>query len=345
MCVCMLLCATIAAQSPYISKVYEYRPAPGQFVNLMPEYSEGDTEETMRLKAEALLCSPDSGSVSLGGWGGYVVFGFDHTVVNVQGEYDFRILGNAFYADKNDPAKGGSSEPGVVWVSCDDNGNGVPDDRWYELAGSEYPASTKNYELTYFRTAADHKRTPKPSEDLVDTTYILWRDQNGMRGYITQNRYHLQNYYPQWVTEDRMIFSGTLLPHNAVAYSEEGKTKYLLMVYDYGYADNHPNDTDGSKMKIDWAVNSKGEHVSLAGIDFVKVQTGVNQQCGWIGETSTEVAGAVDLHPSAVTTDIGSPCILQKPRKVLRGAHLFILQGEQVYDILGRQTRIKTIIQ
>ncbi|MDR3061680.1 MAG: cell surface protein, partial [Dysgonamonadaceae bacterium] len=38
--------------SPYISKVFEYCPAPGQFVNEMPKYESGDTEESMRKKAE-----------------------------------------------------------------------------------------------------------------------------------------------------------------------------------------------------------------------------------------------------------------------------------------------------
>ena len=36
--------------------------------------------------------------------------------------------------------------------------------------------------------------------------------------------------------------------------------------------------------------------VALPGIDFVRVQTGINQYCGWIGETSTELSKAVDLH-------------------------------------------------
>ncbi|MBR1808807.1 MAG: PKD domain-containing protein [Paludibacteraceae bacterium] len=352
-CAYMLMCAAVAAQSPYISKVYEYRPAPGQFVNLMPEYTEGDTEETMRAKAEGLLCNPDSGSICLGGWGGYVVFGFDHTVVNRSGEYDFRILGNAFYADKNDPTKGGSSEPGVVYVSRDDNGNGLPDDTWYELAGSEYQRSTRNYQLTYFRTPDDHKRTPKPTEDLVDTTYILWRDLNGVRGYITQNRYHLQNYWPQWIDAERMVFTGTLLPQNAVSYKEEGKTKYILHNYQYGYADNHPNDQDGSKMNIDWAVNSKGEQVALSGIDFVKVQTGVNQQCGWIGETSTEVAGAVDLHPKATPTSLAETqhvvdneyiveteyiqSLQRSAKKVIIDGRILIVHDGRTYDLSGQE--------
>lgn len=37
--------------------------------------------------------------ISLGSYGGYVIFGFDHTVINVQGQKDFRVLGNAFYSD------------------------------------------------------------------------------------------------------------------------------------------------------------------------------------------------------------------------------------------------------
>ena len=94
--------------------------------------------------------------VTLGGYGGYIVVGFDHTIVNRPGEYDFKILGNAFYANDNprpDAPLGGSSEPGIVMVSVDTNGNGVPDDEWYELAGSEYykKETLKNYEITYYR--------------------------------------------------------------------------------------------------------------------------------------------------------------------------------------------------
>ena len=40
----------------------------------------------------------------------------------------FAIQGNAFDS---------SNEPGIVWVMQDVNGNGLPDDEWYELRGSE----------------------------------------------------------------------------------------------------------------------------------------------------------------------------------------------------------------
>ena len=70
--------------SPYTARVYEYRPAPGQFVNTMPLYEQGDNEETMRQKAENDLTNDVM--ISLGSYGGYVTFGFDHTVVNVPGQ-------------------------------------------------------------------------------------------------------------------------------------------------------------------------------------------------------------------------------------------------------------------
>lgn len=73
---------------------------------------------------------------------------------------------------------------------------------------------------------------------------------------------------------------------------------YFLSFMDYGYVDNRPNNTDPG-FNIDWAVDADGNAVNLTHIDFIKVYTAVNQQCGWIGETSTELCGGLDLHPEA----------------------------------------------
>ena len=83
--------------------------------------------------------------VSLGSFGGYVIVGFDHSIPN-KGGYDFAIQGNAFLSDQ-----GGSNEPGIVWVMQDVNGNGLPDDEWYELKGSETGngSTIQDYEVTY----------------------------------------------------------------------------------------------------------------------------------------------------------------------------------------------------
>ena len=51
----------IMANSPYISRVWEYSPAPGQFVNELPEYEAGDDANTMRLKAEEQIADNNGG--------------------------------------------------------------------------------------------------------------------------------------------------------------------------------------------------------------------------------------------------------------------------------------------
>ena len=90
------LCAA-AQNSPYISKVYDFLPAPGQFVNELPEYMDGDTHEAILAKVEEQICGDKNpGMISLGAFGGYVVFGFDHPVANVEGAHDFKIYANAF---------------------------------------------------------------------------------------------------------------------------------------------------------------------------------------------------------------------------------------------------------
>ncbi|MDR2041318.1 MAG: cell surface protein [Tannerella sp.] len=290
------------AYSRYITQVYEYRPAPGQFVNTMPQYEVGDTEESMCQKAQACISDTVDVMISLGGFGGYVTFGFDHTVVNVPGKKDFKIIGNAFYAaanpNPNVPEDGGSSEPGIVMVSLDRNGNGIPDDEWYELAGSEYdkPETGHGYEITYYRPAPDKTPTPEPDSPFTDTTYVHWEDNRGERGYIVRNTYHRQEYYPRWMEPDRLTFSGTRLANNYVDESGNG-SYYVQYAYDWGYADCHPNEReDKISFDIGWAVDREGNSVQLPGADFIRVYTGVNQQCGWLGETSTELSRAEDLH-------------------------------------------------
>jgi len=290
------------AQSPYISKVFEYRPAPGQFINELPEYEPGDTPNDMRLKAEESIADNERILVSLGGYGGYIIFGFDHLVENVSGKYDFKILGNAFYANANPnpdaPREGGSCEPGIVMVSYDANGNGKPDDTWYELAGSEYykPETIHDYQITYYKPDENKIRTPDMGYPyLNDTTYVRWTTNGYGNGYLYRNTFHSQPYYPQWINEETLTFKGTKLADNYVDESGNG-SYYVQYAYAWGYVDNHPNNDHRSNFNIEWAVDSNGEPVHLPGIHFVKVYNGVNQYCGWLGETSTEVMGAQDLH-------------------------------------------------
>lgn len=291
--------------SRYLSKVYEFCPAPGQFVNDMPRYEPGDTSESMRRKAEENIRGNVRNGISLGGFGGYVIFGFDHTVMNIAGKRDFYIQGNAFYSSAHQNVDAGSSESGIILVSFDDNQNGIPDDKWYEI--DWYPDVTSeiaymNYEITYYKPEPD--RDPEPGNGaIIDKTYIRWTDNLGKEGYIMKNHFHLQNYYPQWHNQNKMVFKGTRLPNNASDISGNG-SYYLQFMFERGaYVDNYPDgavDKDGNQRNhfdISWAVDIETrERVHLKGIDFIKVYTAQNQYCGWLGETSTEIFSAEDLH-------------------------------------------------
>ena len=221
--------------------------------------------------------------LSLGAFGGYIIVGFPEPVPNVKGEYDFKIYGNAYYNPNAwEDRPGGSSEPGIVWVSQDTNRNGLPDDEWYELAGSEYGKDTeiRNYEITYYR--------PEPLDGDV-----RWTDNQGASGSLRRNVFHLQeSYYPLWETRGQMTFSGTRLKDNAV--NENGT--WVSYAYPWGYADNHPNQSEFSQFKIDWAVGKDGQPVMLEEIDFVKVVSAINQDAGDVGELSTEITGVENLH-------------------------------------------------
>ena len=264
--------------SKYISQVFDYLPAVGQFTNKLPAYVDGDTQTEMTAKAGKALIGEKPSMITLGGYGGYVVFGFDHTILNQKDKRDFKVLGNGF---------AGSSEPGIIMVAYDKNKNGKPDeDEWYEIAGSEYsnPTTIKNYTITYHKPAVeDSKATPE---------YIKWEDNQGKSGYKAKNTFHKQPYYPIWFGQNQLKFSGSLLANNYTEKNGIWTGKQLA----YGYADNAANNSEDSNIDIDWAVDKNGNPVKLMGIDFIKVYTATNQEAGWLGEISTEVAGAYDLH-------------------------------------------------
>ncbi|MEA4918276.1 PKD-like domain-containing protein [Proteiniphilum sp.] len=236
--------------------------APGQFVSI----TVGTTEVQQTQKAtDAIKVNTGGWCFSLGAFGGYVIMGFDHSVDNVPDVADLEINGNAFV---------GWSEPGIIYVMQDENGNGLPDDMWYELKGSVYGTKQHiaRYALTYFR--------PKGNE-------IFWVDNLGntgagsaLSGGITK--------YPNFVPGDRVTFVGTCLQSTM----NEGGI-ITNPGYDWGYVDNVNSRTG---FYIEDAVQADGTPANLKYIDFVKVHTGMNVDAKILGEVSTETSAAFDLH-------------------------------------------------
>ncbi|WEK33710.1 MAG: hypothetical protein P0Y53_14560 [Candidatus Pseudobacter hemicellulosilyticus] len=271
-----------------VNRVFEFAPAPGQFVHELPTWKEGDDAEAMRLKAESSLKS--NIMIHLGGFGGYVVMGFDHTIVNKPGQPSFQVNGNAF---------ANWAEPGVIEVSYDANGNGLPDDTWYEIAGSEYNSekTVKNYTITYHKP--DENKEPVTNEEnpfMSDIQYIRWTDNKGGLGYVSKNTFHSQPYYPQWQGES-ISFTGTKLTEDNVADLSGTGSYFVNPAFPFGYADNWSNGDERAKIRIDWAVDkTTGQSIQLKGVDFIKVYTGQRAEAGWLGEVSTEVSGVKDLN-------------------------------------------------
>ncbi|MEA3461355.1 MAG: T9SS type A sorting domain-containing protein [Bacteroidota bacterium] len=278
------------SEAQYIAKVLEYRPAPGQLINAAPW---GTPSGVHSIEGNV------SGSVSLGAFGGYVVFRFEDPVENdSRNPYgvDFTIFGNPMPE---------WSEPGVVWVMKDENENGEPDDSWYELAGSDYwfSSTKKEYRMTY---------TNPGGEEEAD---VPWEDHLGNSGIIRANSVHTQPYYPladsfPSIDPVSYVLEGTFL--EGLVYEHPMGMRSIRRAF--GYADNQLRGTEpyttpdnpytravehsgGDAFDIGWAVDSEGSYMNLDQIHFIKVQSGMQADGGWLGELSSELTGAVDVPP------------------------------------------------
>ena len=299
-----------AVNSPYIARVYDFMPAPGQFVNQNPAYQPGDTRESINAKVEASLCGTvNGGPISLGSYGGYITFGFDHPVVNKHG-YDVKIYGNAFQSAAVSDMAGGSCEPGIIMVGVDMDGDGVPSagDKWYEIKGADYDRCQHNFEVTYYKPDENKVKVPHESWRFIsDIEYVYWMsdDVTIPDGYVWRNTFHNQPYWPLWIEDTVLTFKGTRFPNLSVDMSANGAgTSWFQPFFGEGYVDNLPNDQEPG-FKIDWAIDESGNPAELDHIDFIKVYCGQLDYCGWLGEVSTEVCGAEDLHPDAEPDEPG----------------------------------------
>lgn len=259
--------------------VIEYLPAPGQYINdPAAGFTDVITPEEACGYAQKRLSK--NSYVSLGGFGGYITVRAKESIRN-SGGYDFSIAGNSFDT---------SNEPGIVWVMQDSNRNGKPDDQWYQLRGSYYGEEgfEEDYSVTYYH----------PDGAGAD---IRWTDSNGDSGYIRYlASYHKQDsYYPEWITADSYTLSGSRLPSRTTRNPTTGD--WTSAPFKWGYADNAGEDSEMVEIngrmlqmnhfRISDAVMADGQPANLEYIDFIKVQTAVNVDSGWLGELSTDILG------------------------------------------------------
>lgn len=290
----VLMLFVLKTQGQFASGVTKYFPAPGQYTN-------ADFIGTPA--AANSLVETNRGLVSLGAFGGSIILEFSLGIKNdANNPYgvDFTVFGNPTPT---------WSEPGIIQVMKDENKNGLPDDTWYEIAGSDHywNTTTSNYEIIY------------QNSGLNTAVDIVWTDNQGKTGVIPENSFHLQSYYPNAnlfpeVAVDKYTLKGTRLK-GQIDLSNPGVVNSFRRAF--GYADNTsvnsaseklPDNpytiaiegSGGDAIDIDWAVDSDRKHVKLDEIHFIRIYTGMNALVGWLGEVSTEITGIRDVEPSSV---------------------------------------------
>jgi hypothetical protein len=261
--------------SVYPSRIFDFAPAPGQ--NLITHKLEDGTPLT---KAEALdsvytVLKQGSGNVYLGAFGGSMTVGFDHTIMNKSGFCDFTTK----YGGDN-------TSPSIIWVACDANKNGKPDDdEWYEIKGSEYGGVNDLGIQSYTYS------TTKNADGGYD-----WTTQAGVTGAVSQEKRAPKINVVPWITDPIYTLTGRQLKPNI----NESNTYKPILPFAWGYAANQPNGSKQAAIDIDWAVDAKGDKVHLPGVDFIKVVNAIQGMRPMMGEYRYQVVSIEDLHLQTV---------------------------------------------
>jgi hypothetical protein len=285
----------IPANAQFIPKILDYTPAPGQYTN---------ADNIGTPSAAASIIGTNKGLVSLGAFGGSITVYFPDGIKNDPANpygIDFTIYGNATAT---------WSEPGIIQVMKDENKNGIADDTWYEIAGSEHfwTSTNSNYAVTY------------QNNGLRQAGNIQWTDNQNQSGVIPVNSFHQQAYYPKadlfpTIPTDKYTLGGTRLT-NPIDLSNPGQV--ISYHKTFGYADNTPvlsytenlpdnpytaavEGSGGDAIDIDWAVDSNKTPVKLDEVNFIRIYTGMNAIAGWLGEISTEITGIRDVEPASAS--------------------------------------------
>jgi len=234
--------------------VIDYNPAPGQFINELPQANASTTKEQIISACNNSL--KNGNPVSLGALGGNITL---KTARPLTGK--FQVIGNAIST---------SAEPGIISISSDGT-------KFYELKG-EFFGSSKTVTVTYY----------KPSESTPNENHIMYSVSTGESGYIPLlPAYHNHTYFPLWVNSETLSFTCRMLPPNGHA---NASGIYVLDPY-LGYADSYPNNSTNSIVDPANAIDESGNPVSIKSFSYIRISTGVIQVNGEIGECSTEICG------------------------------------------------------
>jgi hypothetical protein len=317
---------TPCAAADFASVVVDYRPAPGQYIN----GDVGDDGFTFNDPTSALgppiggglVSANNSKQVSLGGFGGSITLGFNEAVLDDplnRFGLDAIVYGNAFWVGGN--AQRRFAEAGIIEISRDANGNGIADDAWYLIAGSDID---EHAALAAFATQQwdDDAGTATPPADIAwypdPTIYPAIGANYTTSGFTLPAPYDplvLDNAASPAPSVSERFFgyadlSPTLLlgdtdADNAV--EDPGVTPASF----YTRPDNPfavgvtPDSGGGDAFDIAWAIDPvTGEPANLGGFDFIRISTASAAINGPFGEKSVEVGAVADVRPMPSAFDL-----------------------------------------
>ena len=302
-------------QSPFAARVLDFRPAPGQFVNV-PQYM--DPNRALGAPVGGGTVQPDNSHiVSLGGFGGSLTLAFDHTVrrdpANPFG-LDCIVYGNATWVGGEAWRKW--AECGMLEISRDVNGNGLPDDPWYLIPG------------THVTNPAAQWQTQTWDDNCGDPTYppanCAWVPP-GFHGVWTTSAERLPPEIFELPTLDNpggpdavdevvwgyadtspTLILGDLDGDNIVDDPNMPPELFFTRPDNPLMVGVTPGAGGGDAFSIDWAIDAQtGQPALLDGFDFIRITTTANVVLGPLGEKSTEVGGIAAVRPGQLGDEDG----------------------------------------
>lgn len=306
-----VLCAaagTDASTSDFATIVIDYTPAPGIFINNV--LFNDPTQAIGAPVGGGTSSANNSKLVSLGGFGGSITLGFDHTVLDHPGNpfgMDAIVFGNAFWSG-SDPTRRWA-EAGHIEISLDVNENGLADDAWYVIKGSSLsdPPGTDYREQDW----DDDEGTATPPEFVEDYPDPMFFP--GIGSTYTTGAYELPSEFAVVVLEHPQGPGATEEAHWGYADLSPtlAKPSWRSVGDFYTSPDDPmevgitPDSAGGDAFDIAWAVDpTTGVPANLSGFDFIRITTAVQFESEIFFEISTEIGGVADVRPIILLGDL-----------------------------------------
>jgi len=295
--VCVVVVAGAArADTPFATTIIDFYPAPGQFVN----------DDLYDDPIKALGCpfgdnpeEPNNESlVSLGGFGGSITLGFDHTIrddpANPFG-LDAIVYGNSLWVTGNPNRKWG--ECGSIEISRDANSNGSADDPWYLIPGSHITDPTGQHEeQTWDVDVGDPVNPPADESWIPPGRTGVWTTEGYRLPAAVFETVIMENPNGPDAVEEGVFGYADFSPTQALPDGVDAEVFYTRPdnPFEVGLTDGCGG---GDGFDIAWAIDpATGEPANLNGFDFIRLTTTVNRVV-WdppFGELSTEINAVAD---------------------------------------------------